>query len=472
MTVDSKDIVIVGGGFSGSILALQLLRYAPRVLSAAVVDKGELPGRGLAYGTNHDCHLLNVHANDMSALPEEPDHFLNWAKRNYDRVVGPQSFLPRATYGRYLASLLEATQAKEIKPAGNNLAWIRDTALAIEKKADGFVIHLQSGIALMAPIVVLALGNFPPGHVGVEGIESRRVFSAWSKDSLSELSDDEDVLLIGSGLTAVDVSLALQANGFRGKIHILSRRGLVPLSHKQSSRWPQFWNERSPRTVLGLSRLIRSEVALAASAGVDWRAVIDSLRPSIQKIWQSFSMDERRRLLRHARPYWEVHRHRLAPEVARTFSELIERGQVEINAGRIVGCREDSAAIELSFRKRGSSESRSLRVTRVINCSGSETNFRRIGDRLLTSLFEQKLVRQDQLALGLDVDENGALLDSAGRASQRLFAIGPILKGRLWESTAVPELRVQAAKLARRLLNEKLHCSRSSSRSAELTAVL
>jgi uncharacterized NAD(P)/FAD-binding protein YdhS len=470
MSVDFKDIVVIGGGFSGTVLAVHLLRQSVAGRSLAVMDEGTVPARGLAYGTTYACHLLNVQAGEMSAFPDDPEHFLNWAQRNCSGIVEPQSFLPRASYGEYLGSLLEGIQTRE-RAAGTEFAWIRDTAVSVENSPDEFVIHRRNGPPVVASIVVLALGNFPPGNAPFRGLESRRVLPAWSKNSLAGLSDDDVVLLIGSGLTSVDVTLALHADGFHGKIQLLSRHGLLPLCHQLTPPWPRFYPERSARTVLGLWRLIRKEVASAAATGVDWRAVIDSLRPSLQTMWQSLSLNERRRFLRHARAYWEVHRHRIAPAVARTFSNLMKEGRVEILAGRILSCRENFNAIEVSFRKRETGTTQTLRATRVINCSGPETDYRKAGGPLLASLFEQNLVRQDALALGLDVDEDGAVLDSSGRASQRLFAIGPVCKGRLWESTAVPELRVQAANLASCLLKRKLRRSRSVSRRREILPV-
>ncbi len=278
----------------------------------------------------------------------------------------------------------------------------------------------------------------------------RYVRMAWSKEALGGLPENEDVLLVGSGLTSVDMAISLHAEGFRGKIHILSRHGLIPQVHsqKRSSPWPRFWDSHSPRTTRGLLRLIREQVAAASTAGHDWRVVMDALRPFVQEIWQSLPAKERRGFLRHARAFWEVHRHKVAPEIGRTFAGMVESGQVRIHAGRIANYCETDDTAEVTFRKRASGETGVLRVTRVINCSGPETDFRKIESPLLASLFAQGLIRQDSLSLGLDADENGALIDVNGRPSGDFYAIGPARKGCLWETTAVPELRVQAADLA------------------------
>jgi uncharacterized NAD(P)/FAD-binding protein YdhS len=250
----------------------------------------------------------------------------------------------------------------------------------------------------------------------------------------------------------VDVAIALRARGFRGTIHLLSRRGLLPQNHKATAIWTPFWDENSPRTVRGLLRLIRAHVEVAENSGSGWRAVIDSLRPFTQAIWRALPGAERRRFLRHVRPYWEVHRHRVAPEIGVPLATQIQNGQVETHAGRITAYSEDVDGVGVTYCDRSTGEIKSLRVARVINCTGPEADCRRIENPLLTNLLRQKAVRPDPLFLGLDTAEDGALIDGRGEPSDFLYSLGPSRKGGLWESTAVPEIRVQAAHLATLLL--------------------
>jgi uncharacterized NAD(P)/FAD-binding protein YdhS len=461
-------VVIVGGGFSGTVLALQLLRLSSDV-SVTVIDQGDRPALGLAYATEYDCHLLNVCAADMSAFPEEPANFWKWAERNWPKTswainghlptnqlspnqpIHERSFLPRSFYGSYLGSLLRDAKVEY----GSRLEWIFDEAVKLQRAGVGWSVLCKSGTKLFAHAAVLATGNFPPGSLRMPLLaESRRyVQRVWSKTAFADLPHRDDVLLIGSGLTSVDMAIALHSRGFEGTIHILSRHGLLPHSHKRTTPWPRFWDERSPKTTRGLLRLVRQQAAAAIESGSDWHAVMDSLRPLVQQIWQSLSITERRRFLRHVRSYWEVHRHRIAPEVSRQFSAMIASGQVRIHAGRITGYSETADAAQITFRPRSSATLEMLQVARVLNCSGPETEFRKIKSSLLQDLFAQGLIRPDELALGLDVDRNGALLNAEGTPSRSLFALGPARKGSLWETTAVPDLRVQAAELARYLLN-------------------
>jgi uncharacterized NAD(P)/FAD-binding protein YdhS len=462
---------VVGGGFSGTMLAANLLRRVPS-LSVAVLDKGPLPGRGLAYGTKYDCHLLNVPAGNMSALPEEPDHFLRWARANYGQSVQATNFLPRPLYGRYVSSLLEEATG----PGGaENFRWIQSEVSSFARERSDVTVQLRDGSTLMTQVVVLAVGNFPPANLNIPGLsqESERyVPSPWSEAALGDIPENGNVLLIGSGLTSVDVAVALKTEGFAGHLHILSRRGLMPRTHCSTRRWPQFWNEQSPRTTRGLLRLVRAQVGAASEGDGDWREVIDALRPVTQKIWQSLPLCERKRFLRHVRPYWEVHRHRIAPEIGDTITQFVGSGKATVHAGRLTAYREFSDHVEVAWRDRQTQAQRLLRVDRVINCTGPETDCRRINDPLIKSLLTQGLARPDRLSLGLDVDSSGALVDSSGTPSPFLYAIGPVRKGSLWESIAVPELRAQASQLAKHLVSTLLPHARKINRGAPETAGL
>jgi uncharacterized NAD(P)/FAD-binding protein YdhS len=448
-------LAIVGGGFAGAMVAAQVLRQSSGNASVVLVERGARVGKGVAYGTPCLQHLLNVPAKNMSAFPDDPEHFLRWARLNYDIEVKPGDFLPRQVYGRYVAFVLQ--QEIELHPA--RFDRVQDEAVSVNRTGGVAEIHLRSGQSLFADKVVLALGNFPPGDPRLPGKtphSQRYVSDPWAPGALGDVSqgqcqDQEEVrniLLVGSGLTSVDVAVALRARGFGGTIHLLSRRGLLPQNHKATAVWTPFWDENSPKTVRGLLRLIRAQVEAAERLGSGWRAVIDSLRPFSSAIWQSLSRQERRRFLRHVRPYWEVHRHRVAPEIGVPLATQIQHGQV----GRIESYAEDADGVDVTYRERKTGELKLLRVARVINCTGPEVDCRRIENLLLANLALQKLVRPDPLFLGLEASHDGALIDARGEASDFVYTLGPLRKGSLWETTAVPEIRVQASQLATLLL--------------------
>jgi len=454
-------VAVIGGGFTGTTLAAQLVRHSNPSFSVVVIEKSGLPGRGMAYGTECNSHLLNVPARDMSAFPEDGEHFLRWARANHDWQVEPCSFLPRIEYGRYLGTILSEAALSGGKSC---LHWKRDEARAISATGDGEIeIQLRSGARILADKVVLALGNFPSSDPNLPGRDpasrsgrSRDLYfsSPWSDTSFEGVEHLDSVLLLGSGLSSVDVAVELRHKGFPGAIHILSRHGLLPHFHKAHSPWPVLWNEHSPRCVRGLLRLVRAQVHEAKQQGIDWRGVVDCLRQVTPQIWQSLPEAEKRRFLRHVRPYWEVHRHRAAPEIARFMDDQTTNGKIQLHAGRITNYRENGPRVEISYCERKSGEGSCLSVDRVINCTAPETDCRRLQDPLVTNLLAKGLVRPHPLFLGFDASVEGALIDHDGCISDSLYAVGPARKGSLWESTAVPEIREQVYQLVQHLVNE------------------
>ena len=451
-----SSILIVGGGYSGTALAARLLRVAGSGTSITIIDnKSSIPGRGLAYGTSCDYHVLNVPAAGMSAIEEDPDHFLRWARLNYAADIQSRSFVARKLYARYLFSMFEEARSQSRAQS----QWLEDEVLSIIEARHQFRIQLRSGAELLADKVVIATGNFPPGNPSMPGRTAKSkhyVHFAWSGNALDGLPPFGTILLVGSGLTSLDLIISLKARAFRGHIHILSRHGLLPHRHQVAPPWPCLWTKGTPRNIRALLRLIRTEVRTANDRGVDWRAVIDALRPVSQEIWRSLPIAEQRRFLRHVRPYWDIHRHRVAPEVGDVVSDLIEEGQVVVHAGKIIRYRERRGGAEVVFINRKSGRTEAVLADRVINCTGSEADCRRLDNSLITSLFVQGLARPDPLYQGLDADPSGAVIDCQGKPSQHLFAIGPVLKGCLWETTAVPEIRTQVSNVSRRLLERSM----------------
>lgn len=444
-------VAIIGGGFSGSMLAVELVRRAAAKISVVLIERRPVPGRGVAYGTQFEGHLLNVRAKNMSAYADAPDHFVRWAQRHYSHSVKPNDFLPRPVYGQYISSQIQA--AASLHHGG--LRCIQEEAVSLTRAGARTLIHMARGKPVGADTVVLALGNFPPADLHIPGKapdSARYISNPWFANVPKDAAHGGSVLLIGSGLTSVDVTLELRAQGFEGTIHVLSRRGLLPQRHAAVPS-PPFPMENAPRTVRGLLRLIRVQVRKAEERGSNWRAVVDSLRPVTQQIWCSLAVVEQRRFLRHLQTYWDVHRHRIADRVADQLTLQLRSGQMQMHSGRIIGYREGPGDVNIIYRDRKSGESRTVCVDRVINCTGPEGDCRRVESPLLLGLMEKKLARPNALGLGLDVTYDGSVIDAKGSASNSLYALGPLCKGKLWESVAVPELRIQIADLAHLLIN-------------------
>lgn len=445
-------MAVIGAGASGTLTASHLLRAPDDVARRVVlIERGLRAGRGLAYSTPSSSHLLNIPAQGMSAFADDPGHFVAWARSRYPGVT-PGSFLPRRLFGDYLQSVLRSTPFSRTR----SLVQVRSEATALVPRPDGTaLVGLADGSHVDADRVVLALGNLVPANPPVRTpgfyASPRYVRDPWGPGTLDGIAGPHPVLLIGTGLTAVDVALSLAEAGQTGPIHAVSRHGLLPQAHvTRAPLGPSAWSPPSGTTARQLLRSVRAQVAAAEAGGDDWRAVVDGLRPATQQIWQDLPHDERRRFLRWLARLWEVHRHRMAPDVADAVASLVAGGQLVVRAARVSAFvpTDDGVDVTLEGRSGGT-----LRVGGVVNCTGAQADVTAAGDRLLDFLLVTGVVRPDPLGLGLDVTASGAVLGADGRPSPILFAIGALRRGQRWETTAIPEIRDQAADLARLLLS-------------------
>lgn len=453
----SAVIGIVGAGFSGTMLAVHLSRLARR--SGAEVrivlwEQGPTVARGRAYSTNSPRHLLNVPAERMSAFPDQPGHFAEWARAR-DASAAPGAYLPRRLYGDYLQEILDGA----IRESRGRLSLRAAEVEGIDPERAALRVRLRSGTSELVDRVVLATGHplpGPPLPLDATVLESG-LYRAdpWDPRSVEGLSDSSDLLLIGSGLTAIDVVLEARSSGFRGTTHTLSRRGLLPLSHAahaaaHSTPPLEF---PTPR-VLAMMRTLRVRAARERKRGADWRVVVDALRPITQELWRSLPISEQRRFLRHVRPYWEIHRHRVAPRVAAEIERELQSGSVVRHAGAMASVENSEGGLRVTVRRRGRGQRYALVVQRIVNCTGPNTQIEMNRAPLTRTLLAGGLCRPDRLGIGIACDPEGAVIDASGRITRKLFALGPLRKGELWESTAVAELRVQAERLATRLVGE------------------
>ncbi|EIQ01297.1 hypothetical protein OpiT1DRAFT_05872 [Opitutaceae bacterium TAV1] len=459
-TTTPPRIVIIGGGLSGTLVAVQIMRHAPQGTRITLIERHPPIGRGVAFGSDYCCHILNVKAARMSAFPDEPDHFLNWARERAGRVgypeqIGPDDYLPRRLYGDYIGWVF--AEARQRFKEHLTVKTVAGEAIDIEELPQGGVrVYLEDDRSFEADRVVLAIGNLPgeyPVRRSQRFLHGRRyVHIPWTEGVLEGIDRDDDVLLVGAGLTANDIILQLADLGHRGVVHALSRRGLRPRAHRPYKPVNLKLDIAEIPTVRAAVRRMREEIARATAAGDDWRAVIDALRPHTQALWRSWSWEERGRFLRHVRPFWEVQRHRIAPEAAQEIDRLAAIGRVRFWAGRIVLLEETENGANVEFRRRDTGVIVGLRVAKVINCTGPRTDYSKYQHPLLINLLARGLIDHDPLALGLNALPDGEVLRYRNGPTGWLFTIGAPLKGVLWESTAVPEIRQQAVILAHRLV--------------------
>lgn len=445
---DRPAVAVIGGGFSGTMATIQLVRALPEAQPVAMYERGTSFGTGLAYSTALADHLLNVRAANMSAFPSEPDHFESWLAAAAPRVDGEVHetssglFVSRRLYGKYLQATLR--EAVGLHAPGGRLRLIGDEVLDIIPGADGYDLVTASGRTRRASAVVLATGHASP----VPANDVRHVLNPWAPDAMSGLDARSPVLILGSALTMVDIVITLRTRGFQGPIIALSRRGLLPQRHQPAASWSKIDVSASDKSsVLRMMRRVRREVAIASAAQVDWRAVIDALRPLTREIWGAWSDVERRRFLRHARRFWDIHRHRMAPPNARMIDRELREGTLDIVAGRDPVFQFEKRAVLVTYRDRVSGGSVTLAVQRVFSATGLESASTST-DPLSRRLIERGLARLDPLGIGVDVNDAFGVLDHRGVRTGRLWAIGPIVRGTFWECTAVPDIRQHAAAVA------------------------
>ncbi len=456
----SSTIAIVGAGFSGSLVAAHLLKTATRPLLIKLIERSHDIGKGVAYSTDTNSHLLNVSAGKMSAFPNDPGHLLRWLHYNRSELVtflpndlNASSFIPRHIYGLYIQSILE--EAEATSSSNVRLERVSDEVVAVEPQASYAIVSLRSNRVFAADKIVLALGNAPsaPPESKPEDNDTPYLRNAWSASALAGLESNAPVLLIGTGLTMVDMVVALRDRNHRGKIYAVSRRGLSVLPHQSTKPYPTFLTpDTAPKTVRGLLRRIRSEVQAAAVQGYDWRSVIDSLRPITQQLWQQLLRVEQQRFLRHATPYWDVHRHRIAPQIGEVVQAMLDSGQLTITAGRIQDYQANKNAVAVTVRQRQTQTNRVLQVNRVVNCTGVQADYRRSSQSLIANLRTQGTIRPNDIGLGLDTAPDGTVFDAQGNCSTLLYTLGTPRKGNLLETIAVPELREQAQAIAATVL--------------------
>jgi uncharacterized NAD(P)/FAD-binding protein YdhS len=438
-----EHVAIIGAGFSGTLQAINLIRHdGPR---ATLIERAPVAGTGLAYGAAHPSHLLNVRAANMSAFPDDPGHLVRWLEAR-GVADAAASFVPRRVYGEYLREMLNQTLAAH----PDRLRLIRAEVQDVTFDSSGATLQLSDG-SLHADAAVLAVGNLPPhdppGLDAAALSADRYKGDPWDPSVPEGLRDTDTVLVIGTGLTMVDVALLLEARGFGGRIVAVSRRGLLPLPHAPG----QDWQKISERPRSQASALVRAVRARADQVG--WRNAVDELRPFTQPIWANASEEERARFLRHLRPWWDVHRHRLAPEVHARLQALIDRGQLEVLAARTLGFAEGPDGVTVPLRPRGSDTVRSITAQRIVNCTGPLGDLNRTREPLLQRLAERGVIRPDAAHIGIDVDNQGQTIAADGRANANLYALGPMTRGAFWEIVAVPDIRTQTWNVARRLSN-------------------
>jgi uncharacterized NAD(P)/FAD-binding protein YdhS len=445
-----EHLVICGGGASAVLLLHALRQRAEQPLQVTLIEERASAGAGTAYSTPSASHLLNVPAGRMSADVENPNDFVAWLHKNFPgEDYTPKSFVPRRHYGAYLKHLLATAAVDRRSPVQVTVR--HGTIHTIERRLQHWTLTLGDEKTIDADAVVVATGNAPPRpyFAASDDVRDLVLNDPWDADAKAHIPRNANVALVGSGLTAVDVAMELLDRGHRGQIRMISRHGLLPRKHAQSFVSAGWLFAPYPRSVAELMRRTRKEAR--SIPGQDaWRTAIDALRPNLPAIWGALTPDDKARFLRHVRPFWEVHRHRMAPEIATRVEDAIEAGHIVLQQGRLQAI-ESAVLGGLSLRVKARGRVTPIPADIAINCTGPECDPTMSRNPLIVDLLGKGLARPDPLHLGIDTDEHDRLIAIDGRANPNLYAVGPVARGRLWEVTAIPEIRHQATALARKI---------------------
>ncbi|MBX5139516.1 FAD-dependent pyridine nucleotide-disulfide oxidoreductase [Rhizobium lentis] len=448
------DVIVVGSGFSAIAVTCNLIEQLPASATVAVVGDDPGFGRGTAYRTELYLHRLNVPAGRMSLLPHQPDDFVDWLK-NRGRLLQAGDFASRSDYGLYVRDTLAQLLRK--RDGRCRVDFIRAKAAGcVERYNSTLAFHLGNGDEIAGRNVVLCLGvgnaKLPVDPAAVPlSMRPRIIENPWRLSWLGRVASSDKVCILGSGLTMIDQVLALRAHGHRGRIDVLSRRGLAPLGHARNPPSPlRIDVETLPGTISGILKCLREK----GRSVDDWRSVMDGLRSQTQALWQRLSSKERARFLRHALPWWNIHRHRVAPDVFDRFDQLVSEGTVCFHAGFLKSLEAEEGRLVAGYRVRAARDLAAIKADWLINCTGME----RAGishSPLLQEMSRSQLIAADPLGLGIQVNAASEVIGSSRISPVRLFAVGALTAGQFWEITAVPDIRVQAKAVVEEIVAQR-----------------
>ena len=461
---NEADILIVGGGLSGAMLAAQLLRQPGKRKVLVIEPRGEL-GRGEAYSAVELGHTLNGNAARMSVDPDNADDLTQWLTQYIAAGGWPESdqqqvpiselFPPRGIFGLYAQQRLAQAQALGTSN-GSSVEHVQAEVVDLQVDPDKVRLTLSDGRHMQGAFAVLATGMFAAARTPQtqsSGLNAAGL-DPWDVAAMARLDPQSTVLIIGSGLTMVDAVVSLEQAGHRGPIEVFSRHGLLPHVRRQPPVWVDFLAEdhriRTPRQLL---RELRRHCRDAIAQGIDWQAPLDTVRVHIGRLWHQATDVQRRQFVRHVRPWWESHHHRSPPLSAELVERLHREGRLRIQAASFQGLEPSTNdGVGIRIRRRGETQTTVVHGAALINSSGIEYDWRRVARPLPRQLLARGLVRPGPLALGIAAEVDGAVVDANGQAASRLFAMGPPLRGIWWESTAVTDVASQAKALAQRLV--------------------
>ena len=462
LLMNMKKIGIIGGGFSGIMTAVHLIEKATIPLKIDVYDKENSFARGVAYNPISKKHILNVIASRMSAYLNKPDDFVDYVMgvnefQNFDRSIISNSFLPRYLYGDYLTQIWEKSKAV----ARSKNIEVNEYATEIEdinEIASGIEFLLSSGETRIYNTCVLATGNQLPSNLKLpKSILESNLYSQnpWNSDVVKDIEGCKRIVILGNGLTMVDMVISLLEHSYKGEIISISPNGFNILPHRHNGmKYEEFKKELSSE--MGLKDIflqLKKHIRILRRFGISAEPIIDSLRPQTQEIWKRLSLPEKELFMRRFRHLWGVARHRIPLHMHDLIQKLRIDGSLKVIAGKLLDVEPSNQALRLKYLDKHSKSIKEIECDRLINCTGPESQIQNLQASILKRMLERGMIRQDELKLGIQTDTNTYQIQNPnGKYYNQIYTLGSNLRGELWESTAVGELRLQAERLAEVIL--------------------
>lgn len=437
----TNAIAIVGGGISGTLTVLQIIKQSKVPLIIFWFDTQNKFCKGYAYNSFDESHLLNVRANNMSVFPDEPNHFMEWLHQFHKQYTS-RDFVPRKLFGEYVHDTFES-----LKNSNSNvkLHLIAEEVKSIRKTDQGF--DIKTHLNYHAQKVILAFGNFLPAHprsISQEFLSSKNYFqNAFNIQLTSQIQLYSHITIIGSGLTMIDIIGSLYRYQYKGKIMVISPHAYIPQAHQENPlpSVEPFIDSKKQYSLLEILSLVNKQLKLAKKENLNLQSVVDIMRPHLQRIWLNFSLQEKQQFLRHLRHKWGVARHRAPAQSMAIFNDLKSTGKLQLIKGRISNIKSLESGFEIHY-----SDKQTLHTQLIINCTGPESDYSQLKSPLIQDLIQNQIICSDPIKYGINAQKDGQI-------SGNLYTLGPPLKGILWESVAVPEIRVQSQELAAKIIS-------------------
>jgi len=462
---------IIGGGYSGAMILANLISLSDQSICIDWFEPNII-GEGLAYKTVMPLHLLNVRSDRMGAFADNPAHFYEWVQKMHgiNHTISPDSYAPRYLYGEYIKSIVAESLVNAAKKGIEVILHKATVTNAEAINSDTHAIKLTFNVSgsikeILTDVVILATGNLPPRHHNFKkdsllNNNASYIHDIWNlkdittfKNQVGKMSTEDNIVLIGTGLTAIDSIVMLESFGYKGNITAISRHGLIPAKHVNARVYPAWeWTinpVEAPRSTLGMLRSLKKEIQKAKEQNYTWHSVIDSIRPVTQILWKQLSTSEKKKFLKYVSTFWGIHRHRMAPEIWEGINYMNQTGRLTLIAGKILSINSNDDLPVLSYRKRGAENSQTIKSSIIINCTGPEYNIAESNHTLLRNMLDNKLITTEESGMGISVTDTGTAI---GQNNSNIFPIGSLLVGELLECTAVPELRQQALQTAKSAL--------------------